>query len=1283
MKKGLLVLSIIALLAINIGIASANTINDEMQKITYYAQEYETGNINYAQFIVYQSYVRERLNGLLGVTDREEGGILREDQIRQVLGEPKEMTNWVWVEREEREKKLEQGIPVWEKIVFDGEKIQIRLNAYPSLFKKGNKEKIIYRLNFQTQFKKPKEQIDILSRITEIKSLAETFAGSPSSENGEKLAKESVNVERLFEANFRQSGKECAQTISSILGAENEREAQKLLAYDIELFTGDKFEVKGRLELCDDCLWKWINLEFWIETRGRFKHPEETQLEYSPEEFKQKSLESFQLEIENLFNEYISALKNSDLDKAVQIKAKLRAVNDAWNQKSNDVWQEIDKIFRERQQAQQVQDEHQQRDEYFWLNEERERRKLQQEMVNKNYEIRKEFYMNLFANYEKKESYVEQSQFEKRLVEEFKTITQEKCNNNVDDNNNGQIDCADDECGGKFCGEEKATINEGNETREFVRQLFCIKQQCVPREEIIEKMPVCGNNICEANETEACKQDCNICPEHEALECAGKIIFKGIDDKGCQLEPICVEEQLSCEKNEDCLQPLCGKAECIENKCETIALEECRQSECVDGDKKMQSCGNEQLTTEICEQGTWKLTGVQCETGAGLESETQEQIVGNECIIREDCGGENDVCSNGQCIAIPQTIETDEEIEEFEELEETEETQTETNSPEVTGNVVSNVFRKITGFVINAFDTEGGEDKEILEQNSGQQPSQEQPAQQTEQQNGQLSPPDEKDEQERRDNEERDRREKDEQERRDQEEDERERRQKEDESQENERREREQRENQDRTEECKNNCERDCKNRFAMPCISQCVFKDDKEADLEECKNKCEAEKSQEINDCKNECASSCEKQGWFDFSKIAEPEQKQEAGVFVANGMCRKMTGKETEGNIHFSGWGEPFEKIERIKQKFYSRGEGDWCKLEFENLAKQRREIEKGFNQEFIKWFFEKYLASSAEDWEQHVSGIFEMYWKIVENQRELANRMECAGLIMPDFNLINLTYETEYGSIEYWEERKVVSSPEFEGKVELISPYMKVWLLPSKEFIKYEMKNAMKNHEFPGPPEEKMERENGEGPTEEEKQGIKKNEKFMKKINSIADKYGGNAQASVQFKDYSTGEIVFNLYAQVNERDILLIKPMPPEEITEKDMVITIDFDKVYELVKIGEKDMGGGRIESPPWDKKENAISKFNEVKNGIKMFLKVQQLISSSEIEPKEARKDINSLVKSFVWLMIQGGDDREGPPKENEGGRPKKDKGNKDNRENNEEDNKNFKDFEREENEFE
>src|SRR3989344_5632703 len=112
-------------LAFSLALVSASGVDEQIQKLTHYAEEYETGNINYVQLLVHTSAVREELNELLGVKSKEMGGIVKEEQIKKVLGEPNELTGWLWVEESQNEKKIDEDVSVWKKIVFDGKKIQI------------------------------------------------------------------------------------------------------------------------------------------------------------------------------------------------------------------------------------------------------------------------------------------------------------------------------------------------------------------------------------------------------------------------------------------------------------------------------------------------------------------------------------------------------------------------------------------------------------------------------------------------------------------------------------------------------------------------------------------------------------------------------------------------------------------------------------------------------------------------------------------------------------------------------------------------------------------------------------------------------------------------------------------------------------------------------------------------------------------------------------------------------------------------------------------------------
>ena len=399
---------------------------------------------------------------------------------------------------------------------------------------------------------------------------------------------------------------------------------------------------------------------------------------------------------------------------------------------------------------------------------------------------------------------------------------------------------------------------------------------------------------------------------------------------------------------------------------------------------------------------------------------------------------------------------------------------------------------------------------------------------------------------------------------------------------------------------------------------------------IKSCEKSCKPE-----NDCIQKCTSG-EEDWWQEFEE--EDMHKEEKGVFQVGGGCRQEKGR-TEGHIWFGGWGDPFEQIQNLKEKYYSGGEADWCKHDLDNLIKQRQEFEKGFDQEFVQWFFEKYLPSSAEDWEQAQNGIYELYWNSVDTQRQFAERMKCLDKNniqdVMNTNLINVEYETEFGKLEYWEEIKEVKMDWMDEKITIISPYMKVWIFPSEEFIKYEMKESMANGEFPGSPEKKAERENQDGLTDEEKQNIRQDDKFMKLIRNIAEQYNGNANGVLQIVDGE--EVIFNLHIQINEQDLMEIKPMLPEEVPAQDITVKMDFAKLYDLINFEEKEMRGISLESPPWDQKPRH-GKIKGFTNGIKMYLKVRSLINSAEVTPASAEGDVKKLMKAILKGM--GDDDK-------------------------------------------
>ena len=308
------------------------------------------------------------------------------------------------------------------------------------------------------------------------------------------MAKESVNAEKKFESYFRQNPGKCEDLMASIFGNENKMPIQNMVVHEISFYEGDNFEVIARLEMCDECEWNWINLDLWSETRGPMPKMEEGGEMISTEQYKNKDKEYYKQEIITLLDSYKKFAEEKNWKEANKIKQKLWAINDAWNQKANEVWKEIDQDFnkgikeservieKDNTQNKVVEEGNNQnnvvenqnsnseirgvvnentitgnfitgnvinennepskesKDPYYWIKKDQERKKKEKELRKNNYAERKQFYLNLFAGYDKKEYSFAQTEFKKRLIELFREKGEEICNNNVDDNQNEKID---------------------------------------------------------------------------------------------------------------------------------------------------------------------------------------------------------------------------------------------------------------------------------------------------------------------------------------------------------------------------------------------------------------------------------------------------------------------------------------------------------------------------------------------------------------------------------------------------------------------------------------------------------------------------------------------------------------------------------------------------------------------------------------------------------------------------------------------------------------------------
>ncbi len=1102
-KKGfrslLFVLILILIICAQFAYAASDLkLEDEIKKATHYAEDYETGNINYAQMVVYMAAVKEDIDSILYTSYKNNNNFAGEEYLKSILGESTETTQWAWSDKKQKETKLDHEVSGWRKPIFDGKKVQINLEAWPQILEKENSNIIYYNTHLGINFKDPKKDENFDLKIGEITNLAESYKENPSNEKAEELADKTIEAEKPIQSYLQENAGKCEDIMNKVIGSAYKRDENENVVKEIKIYVGDNgFESKARLEYCDTCENSWIGLNVYSMDRTLRGSNEERGEEIG--KYKELTDNEFESELTEAFNDYKKA---TSINEARPIERKIRTLHNSWMQKANDVHEEVDKIMQEKRAQSQGQNNQDDRD---------EQNLLMKDIQKKNYEKIKSFYLDLFSSYEQKEYHFTQINYERKLVEQTQQFSQEICSNSVDDDSNGNVDCEDNSCNAQSCGSALTKeIVDGQEI-EVTKQMFCIEKKCqLPLLE--QKEPVCGNKICEVNETETCSQDCSACQQYPPLECNGQLIFKGNDEKGCPLEPICLEKTTTCQSDTDCSQPLCGTSSCIEGICKVTVIEECKQAECIAGDKNVVKCeSGKELVTKLCVDGLWKETGQNCipKQETNPEQEKKEFI----CDTKDDCSS-NDVCSNGQCVTLPEIKEISRPESENNNVEDIgQETKENNEQPKSTESIpltgVTLVLRKITGFAINGFDINE-------EGNSGEQNQTPEQINQNEQ-------------------------------------------------------------NQE------NNDQRD--------------RKEDKQ-------------------------------------EQPREPDIRQTGG-FSLYGSCRTSKEKK-EGWVSYNGWGS-FDKIQKLKERYNNEGNSDWCKREFRSLLLQRKELENSLNKEFATWFFEEYLANSADEWEKRNSGIYELYWRDIEISKQLAMNAKCAGESYT-YNPINFEYDTSYGSIKFSEEMKKGKVDNSNEELDLISPYMTIWIFPSKEFVKYEFKKAMEEQKFPG--SHHSIEEDDQVLEDKDREKIKADENFMNKFNSFISKYGNGQNTVISARLIDSNDVILNLYVNLDKDKIIEIKPMLIEEMPKEDIKIEADFDKLYNMIEGVQKDMKETQTQSPPWDTDFHAIEKFEEIKNGIKVWLRMRNMINSAKVTPDNANSDIKSLIRTFIWeTLVHGGND--------------------------------------------
>ncbi|MCK5017177.1 MAG: hypothetical protein KAS32_08900, partial [Candidatus Peribacteraceae bacterium] len=597
----------------------------------------------------------------------------------------------------------------------------------------------------------------------------------------------------------------------------------------------------------------------------------------------------------------------------------------------------------------------------------------------------------------------------------------EICDDLQDNDEDGYTDCMDPECSRQVCGYDDE------------KELICIEKKCVLEEDIEEEEPVCGDHICEKNETkENCAEDCVICEVYDPPECeGGKIVWKGKDEFGCHLPPICVIVEKTCDVDEDCPQPMCGISQCIDGECKvTELITDCEEG-CKEGKTKKRKCKDgSEIVTALCAANQWVDTGYDCsevpdeeclpipiscwcpdetlcpqltdENGCGywgecpdgetppeedeeepeeeeeeipdeeepeeVDEEEEEHVFEGECVLASDCGGPQDVCSNGNCVTLPIPVEPEPEEIPKPKPEKPAKPKTPPEAPPgppapepepiepepvaepppeepITGDFVASISDFFTGLFT------GDDNRPCMQEcQSCDDCNMKVEDVFRKIENGEISGPNGC---------------------------------------------------QNRME-CDSYCyrwenEEECAEFYRQHGVEQFRCWDEICTECQTCRydsgefkcnqnqyfdrewGHCQCEEG--WTDCDGDWENGCERRGeecngcqskadcaqdrcapWGNviqqFDCVKGEEWRNEIGVVRFVGSCNFYPTNRVEGWVHFDMWGDPFEELQPIREEAAREMGEEWCKWELENSIKERIELQNSLTPEFLKWFFEEYV-------------------------------------------------------------------------------------------------------------------------------------------------------------------------------------------------------------------------------------------------------------------------------------------------------------------------------------
>ncbi len=335
----------------------------------------------------------------------------------------------------------------------------------------------------------------------------------------------------------------------------------------------------------------------------------------------------------------------------------------------------------------------------------------------------------------------------------------------------------------------------------------------------------------------------------------------------------------------------------------------------------------------------------------------------------------------------------------------------------------------------------------------------------------------------------------------------------------------------------------------------------------------------------------------------------------------CGEYNSGKFENGAWFGAWGEGFDDFEMFKSQAQQEQDRSYCEREFEQAVKERMELQSSLNDEFFNWFFEEFVLKDPSDFENHMRAVHGIYEAFQRNSDETARSLRCLSRSdwPSEYVPIRANVETPFGKVEIWEEKKRTG---FWGvEQDIFSPYIQMWVFPSKEVFKRFFV-------------EKIKEEGPQGPKPEELAEIRKSPEAMDKIKRIANTFGGDARIKIQAVDEDTPLAGFMFI--VNERDLIRIEDSEnyngPVSAT-----VNVKLDFVYDVASMTEKESKEGRVEYQFWEHGKEPVKIVDDFVMAVKIFARIFQGIAQGEItvEPTSAAPAMVTVLNEMMAMILQ------------------------------------------------